>query len=245
MNPKKTTRFAGLTEAAQFYGIARGQFFELKKLGASHGDALPYDDPPAMPVWFERMIARGARRRGCPDSVMQRATEATTAAAPAKTSKRKPATVTKTAPAAVTAPAPPAAPPVRLTLSEDGSDLESISTGQRRMHAALAARYEQYVVDGEQEGPQALALYKRMVDLETRILSWQKNARAMRGDGEWMRTAEVAAVAREVAGQFHSLLRRELVAQFPASDHERVMAALDMVSDRLPNVMPAALKAAA
>jgi hypothetical protein len=232
MNQRKTARFKSLTDAARFYGVSRRGFFGFKAAGMEAGDLLPYDAPEQMPQGFER------RGRPCPPAVMARAVEA---AGATQARRRAPAPNGNGGTGDSSHSSPPA---VQLTLGEEGS-LESIMSGQRRLHAALAGRYEQFILDGEQESAPALALYRRMVDLKARILARQKAARELRDTDQWMRVADVEACAAQFARDFHRLIQRELVSEFPASERERVMAAMDRVGERLPLLMSDAVNEAA
>ena len=245
MNRKQTSRFADLTAAAKFYGMGRAQFMAMRKLGEEKGDSLPVDDPAAMPAWFERMQASGARRRQCPDSVLARACEAT--AAP--TAPRKGAPAGKVKKIAAKSPLPAEGkgsgepPPLRITLGPEAT-MASIISGQMRIYAGLSAAYEKLIEAGTQQTPQGQTLYRQIADVEARILSYQKAAADLPQDDK-MTVAEVQAAAMEMARVFNILLRRELPAEFPAADHEKVMAAMDRVNERLPMMLPAVLKAAA
>ncbi len=244
MHAKKTTRFSSLTEAATFYGIGRGPFFEMKRLGDDRGDALPYDEPAAMPAWFERMQASGARRRQCPDSVLARACEAT--AAP--TAPRKGAPAVKVKAGKVKSP-PPAEekessipPAVKITLGPEATPA-SIVSNLMKMHHALSEAHSEMSKAGTQNTAQGMALFRQIADVEARALAWQKATADLPQDDK-MTVAEVQAAAMEMARVFNILLRRELPVEFPAADFEKIMAALDRVNERLPMMLPAVLRAA-
>ena len=241
---RHSARFADFTQAATFYGLGRAQLFKLLKLGEQNSDPLPVDDPAAMPAWFQRLEAKGLRSRPCPDSVLARACEPNAAPPAPPTVKQK----RSKAPAPgqnAPAPPPPSPPPgVRITLDQPAS-VESIIANQMRLHAGLSAAYEKMIAERTQQSAQGTAMFRQIEALEIRILAYQKATVDIRGDDDKMDLAQVQAAALEMARAFHILLRRELPVEFPDHDHERVMDALDRVADRLPMMLPEALKGAA
>lgn len=61
-------------QTCALYGISRAKFYRWKQLGAAvpdNPDPPPFERPPEMVSWYERMKARGLFKHKCPDKLHQ------------------------------------------------------------------------------------------------------------------------------------------------------------------------------
>ncbi len=255
MKPPASAIFPNLRVAAEFYGFRERRFKMLVAIGRVAGDPLPHDVPAEMPQWWERMMDAGRIVYACPAGIIDRvgANPADIVVpAPEKKTTRPPKARKRAASAAKSAPKPAkvtelpkAVPPAPVELY-DGVEVtgDEILGYEKQLFATVHREYMAEVAKTGLLSTTSRDLARRRQEILSSLQAMQKSVENFRAAGEWMRRSEVNAGAQQFATGLIQCLRVELPHEFPRNEHERILAALDRIAAKWPEINPFTQKTA-